>query len=89
MIEQLTPEQIDDLDNLLQFWVDKYPPKYTDGAIEHDGFLGDLHVMQFAQESVKEVLDLMSYLPHWLWRTEELIKENNSLKEEIRKLKNE
>jgi hypothetical protein len=57
----LTKQQQDHLDSIIQSFSEAYIKKYTAGAIEHGGFLGDMPPLELAYNLFEEGMDTVAY----------------------------
>lgn len=49
------------LNLIIETFNEKYPAKYTKGAFEHGGYLGDLTSLELAYNILEEGLDTVGY----------------------------
>lgn len=57
----LTKEQQEHLDSIIREFNEAYIIKYTAGAIEHGGFLGDMSALDLAINLLDEGMDIVGY----------------------------
>lgn len=57
----LSDEQLDNLKLILDTFNQKYPPKYTKGAVEHNSCLSDMPPLELAYNLLEEGMDTVAY----------------------------
>lgn len=57
----LTKQQQEHLDSIIKAFSETYIRKYTAGAIEHGGFLGDMKPLDLAYNLFEEGMDTVAY----------------------------
>lgn len=57
----LTKQQQEHLESILRRFSERYGKKYTVGAVEHGGYLGDMSALELAYNILDEAMDQVGY----------------------------